>query len=548
MHLRCLPDEPSTGRHGKSKPQFSSPSGSHGSGEGQSLPTPSHLAESFLETELKEEKEELQAALSSQSHVFQRSSSFTEEEDEELGLGSDTLSLPSFVAGFLKGVADRLQLKIKDVSLRLDMELKQDAPSKRQPEDKPDLVAGLLSVGEIDVHGVSGSTASPDDSVPLREGKRLISLANISVGLVSDPVVFANYSRFTAPASPATTMQSKESRASSREPSPPPLDSPGSESVLAMTRSTIFDPPPALNLASIVDNQMETSAAFSHDGRFSDADSEADHRSDHYLDDSRIFGNHDPFQDNPGYLDSVIDAQVDDFDVESPEMGHSDRQVDESPGSSLLHSHSFNTNEEATDQAHVEPEQTYMYPESLQGYHASNSPQGSQHESAPDDLTRSAHWSSHLEERTEQKDTSPHRSQKSGSSSNSGDALSESATPDADLLESKYFSHDEAQSLYMSAMSQGATESFMPNMPGAWGSFDTEEQSKSSSMHHSESTQPDATGSSQDFQDETMASTPKLTVPSDSRASAERIYLLQVALGVDLSLLHQPRVISSDSP
>lgn len=99
VHLRCLPDEPSTGKHRKPRTQSSSALGSHGYGDDQSLPTPSHLAESFLEAEPKEEKEELQAALSSQSHVFQRSSSFNEEEDEELGLGSDTLSLPSFVAG-----------------------------------------------------------------------------------------------------------------------------------------------------------------------------------------------------------------------------------------------------------------------------------------------------------------------------------------------------------------------------------------------------------------------------------------------------------------
>ncbi|KAJ6090219.1 hypothetical protein N7486_009034 [Penicillium sp. IBT 16267x] len=523
VHLRCLPDEPPTGTHGRSRTQFSSTLGPHGSGEGQSLPTPSHLAESFLEAEPKEEKEELQAALSSQSHVFQRRSSLTEEEDEELGLGSDTLSLPSFVAGFLKGVADRLQLKIKDVSVRLDMELKQDGPSKRQPEDKPDLVAGLLSVGEIDVHGVSGFTASPDGPLPLREGKRLISFANISVGIVSDPVVFANYSRFTAPASPATTMQSKESQASSRAPSPPLLDSPSSESALAMTRSTIFEPPLEFSRASITDNELEASAIFSHDGRFSDADSEADHRFGHYADDSQVFGNHDPFQDNPGYLDSVIDAHFDDFDVESPETRHSDRQIDESPGSSLLHSHSFNANEEASEHEHVEPEQPKMHPESPEGYQVSSSPQPSQHESMLDDMARSTQWSSHLEERTEeQADTSQHISQMSASSSESGDAVSESATPNAELLESKYFSHDEAQSLYMSAMSQGPAQSFMPNMPGAWDSIDTGEQSKHSTMQHSDNKEFGTVDASQNFQDETMASTPRLTVPSDSYFGEQR--------------------------
>ncbi|KAJ5777728.1 hypothetical protein N7520_000974 [Penicillium odoratum] len=522
VHLRCLSDEPSTGRHGKTRSQLSSALGLHGSAEEQSLPTPSNLAESFLETEPKEEKEELQAALSSKSHAFQRSPSFTEDDEEELGLGSDTLSLPSFVAGFLKGVADRLQLKIKDVSVRMDMELKQDAPSKRQPEDKPDLVAGLLSVREIEVHGVSGLTASPDEPLPLREGKRLISLTNISVGLVSDPVVFANYSRFTAPASPTTTMQSKESQASSRAPSPPLLDSPGSESALAMTRSTIFDPPPAFSRASLDGNEMDVSAVFSHDGRFSDADSEADHQIGHYPDDSQVFGNHDPFHDNPGYLDSVIDAQSDDFDVESPEMRHSDQQVDELPNSALFHSHSFNGNEEPEDHGHFEPEQFYTHPESLRGYQAFESLPGNQQESAADDMTRSTHWSSHIEERTiGQVDTSEQLSQMSASFSNSEDANPKPATPGAELLESQYFSHDEAQSLYMSAMSQGTAQSFMPDLPGAWDSFDGG-QLKNSSMHHSESKINDDIESSQDTQDETMASTPKLTVPSDSYFGEQR--------------------------
>ncbi|KAJ5934971.1 hypothetical protein N7466_004518 [Penicillium verhagenii] len=526
VHLRCLPDEPPTARHEKSKSQSLTAQGVHGLGEEQTLPTPSHLAESFLEAEPQEEKEELQAALSSQSHVFQRSSLFAEEEEEEeLGLGNDTLSLPSFVAGFLKGVADRFQLSIKDVSVRLDMELKQDAPSKRQPEDRPDLVAGFLSVGEIDVHGVSGVTASSDNHTPLREGKRLISLANISVGLVSDPVVFANYSRFTAPTSPATTMQSKESQTSSRAPSPPLLDSPGSESALAMTRSTIFDPRPEFSQASIPDNELDTSAVFSHDGRFSDADSEADHRFDHFPDDSQVFGNHDPFSDNPGYLDSVIDAHFDDFDVESPEMGHSDHHVDASPGSSILLRHPLNANQEAAEHSHVKLAHSEPHLEVQTEYQVSDLSQANQQKPAASGMAESTHWSSHLEEGIPEVTAKPQNSSRvsaSSSSSESEDGVSESATPDAELLESKYFSHDEAQSLYMSALSQGTAHSFMPNMPGAWDSFDAGEQSKPNSMQHPESRKPHSMDSSQDFQDETTASTPRLTAPSDSYFDEQR--------------------------
>ena len=109
----------------------------------------------------------------------------------------------------------------------------------------------------------------------------------------------------------------KESETSSRIHSPPPLDSPDSESALAMTRSTIFEPPPIFNSGNLSDNAMNDSAVLSHDGRFSDADSDADNRYDRYLEDSDVLGGRDPFHDNPGYLDSVIDAQFDDSDVES---------------------------------------------------------------------------------------------------------------------------------------------------------------------------------------------------------------------------------------
>ncbi|KAJ5259540.1 hypothetical protein N7478_012521 [Penicillium angulare] len=521
VHLRCLPDEAPTGKQGKSK--SSSGSGTHGTTEGHILPTPSDLAESFLDAEPKEEKEELQAAISSQSRVLQRSSSFSDEEDEELGLGNDTLSLPSFVEGFLKGVVDRLQLRIRDVSVRVDMELKQDAPSKRQPEDKPDLVSGILTIGEIDVHDVSGFTDTTSDSLPLREGKRLVFLADINLALGSDPVVFANYSRFIAPSSPTTTMQSKASETSSRAPSPPPLDSPDSESALAMTRSTIFEPPSAFGNDSMVQSAVEGSAVLSHDGRFSDADSETDSRYDRYLEDSQIFGN-DPFQDNPGYLDSVIGAQFDDYDVESPRMLQSETSTrEEINGPTYFSHHLFSASE--GEASHAPPE---MYQSSVHSTEVKEEPL---YDSTPEnhpklETTHSAHsgeWSGREENivgsRTGYVDSV---SQSSASSSEVGSAASGSATPDEGLLESKYFSHDEAQSLYMSAMSHGGDNSFLPNMPGAWGSSQSGHQSNQSFSHPSESKRTDNLKSSQKIQDETTMSTPKLTAPSDSYFGEQR--------------------------
>ncbi|KAJ6016003.1 hypothetical protein N7540_010594 [Penicillium herquei] len=527
VHLRCLSDESSSETHGKSKAQSHPSPGIHGSVEGQILPTPSNLAESFLETEPQEEKEELQAAITSQSHVLHQSSSCTEEDDdEELGLGSDTLSLPSFVAGFLKGVVDRLQVRIKDLSVRLDMELKQDAPSKRQPEDRPDVVSFTLSVGEIDVHDISGFMAPTNDSLPLREGKRPVSFVDINLGLVADPSVFANYSRFMAPVSPTATMESKESQASSRAPSPPLLDSPGSESALAMTRSTIFGPPPPLLSREYdAENEVEQSIVLSHDGRFSDAESETGNPYDHYLEDSQVFGNDGQFRDSPGYLQSVIDTQSDISDLEQYERHYSERyRLEERDRSSYLRSHSFRTNEDQPEHEFFEYGHSSVDSENPGGTSIHGSHHQTQFESTAEGVTEPLYSSyRHESPAMSRLEDSRNLSQPPAPPSESGSGASESATPSVDLIESKYFSHDEAQSLYMSAMSHGDDQSFIPNMPGAWDSFGSDQQqSYHPSVDQSQTEDGGDLRSSQDMQDETMVSTPKLTGPTDSYFSDQR--------------------------
>ncbi|KGO61619.1 Autophagy-related protein 2, fungi [Penicillium expansum] len=460
VHIRLLSEDSKAGQHTKNKGEKDDYS---------AVPTPSGLAESFLESEPKEEREELQAAISSQSQVLPHDPlAWSTDDDNELGLGSETLSLPSFVAGFLKGVVDRLQLKIKDVVVRVDMELKQDGTSKRQPEHKPDLVAGLLSVGEIDVHGVSEKTAGLGEGLPFREGKRLISIADINVGLGSDPSVFSNYSRFAAPASPSTTMRSKGSQPSSRAPSPSPLDR-SEEEPLAMTQSTIFEPPRAFGYSSTTTDNLEASA-FSH-GRFSDADSESGSHRGGYLEDSQIFGD-DPFQDNPGYLDSVIDTQFDDFDDEQSPVIHP--QEDRQTGSewrshlsrgpqSLYQSQQL----EYTDEPLIPSDSYHM----SRTYGTHHSQIGSQIDEIPPPTQHYNDYNETEHKEISQLSVSSYHSNTSPPRSEPDSTGSREETQNADLNESKLFSHDEAQSLYMSAISQDPSESFMPQMPGAWGSF-----------------------------------------------------------------------------
>ena len=83
------------------------------------------LAQSFLDTQPVNEKAELQAALEAQSQDLAASMASSEdgsEDDFPLGTGQP-LSLPTFLAGFLQGIVDRTQVSIKGVTFQLDVKV-----------------------------------------------------------------------------------------------------------------------------------------------------------------------------------------------------------------------------------------------------------------------------------------------------------------------------------------------------------------------------------------------------------------------------------------
>lgn len=432
----------------------------------QILPTPADLAKSFLQAEPEEEKDELQAAISSQSQVLQQSTTSLSDDEDELGLGNESLSLPSFVAAFLKGVADRLQVRVGEIAIRIDAEMKQDGPSKKQPEDTPDLVTAVLSVRKVKIDGVSDT--------PL--GKRLVSLSDINMALVSDPVVFSNYSRFASPPSPAMTQSKSSQPPSSRAPSPP-LNSSEHYSDLAMTQSTIFEKPghesPEPEDAPEPERtvpQMEQSA-YTQDGRFSDADSEADSKSDGYLQDSQNLADDDGILDNPAYLDSVIDLQADDDDVEDPthllsrgEQSVAGREGNPRPLSPQLHASQSLPREGDLGEAGMMDNEldslrgSQIDPQASEGAGLRTDPPGHHAEESPREV-----------EDAERERSRRSRSRTPKAPSEAGSVGSYSGSFNEKLSESKIFGHEEAQSMYMSAFSEDSTaKSFIPTMPGAW--------------------------------------------------------------------------------
>ncbi|KAL4973013.1 autophagy-related protein 2 [Aspergillus desertorum] len=475
----------------------------HEFGHESIIPDPADLAESFLQTEPKEEKEELQAAIASRSEILHRTSSSISDDEEELGLGNETVSLPSFVAAFLKGVADRLQVQVDDISIRIDVETKQEGSSKRQPEERPDVISGLLSIRQIRVGAVA--TASGSNEPPLHPGKRPISLCGIELALVSEPIVFSNYSQFAVSASPSSPMRSKSSQPSSPASSLLPAPSSISSSTHAMMASTIFEP--SQHTVDAPEDEHHASrlegSEYTYDGRFSDADTD-ENRSHGFLEKSQSLSEAKLLLDDPAYLDSVIDSDLQD-DVEGLgdlQPGESnqldtDRSTPRLSSSNLQASGFIDTRPRSGDPL-VEVASVPMLRNTEEPPDAEYSSQSSMpilsrqrtQEIAGDDL----HASQPLP-------PSP--------SETSSSTLASYYFND-ELSESRLFSPEEAQSMYMSAMSHGSnSRSFVPNIPGAWDSPEATLTREAVDHHDSRGHTVEATTEDLGDQDRTPMSTPK---------------------------------------
>ena len=164
------------------------------------IPTAVDLAESFLQTEPEEEKAELEAALLSETQEISSSSVLSE--DGELPIGTGTaLSLPAFMARFLQGIVDRLQIRIHGITISLDIDIPNEN-SKPSVPNSTDPVTVQLKVDDIDIEGVTqehSADVAVDHPPGLRykQGKRLVSLSKIRGALISEANFFSSLARST---------------------------------------------------------------------------------------------------------------------------------------------------------------------------------------------------------------------------------------------------------------------------------------------------------------------------------------------------------------
>lgn len=461
----------------------------------EQLPTTADLAQSFLLAEPRKEKEGLEAAIV-HSRYLDESSQLSESGDEASGLGvGNALSLPAFLADFLKGVGDRLQLKVKNVRLDLDLDL--NVPSEPTREnvttDEPEVVTIRLSVGNVDLQGITnigpeayqsfGQTdikpnTSDEASQPLRQESRRVSMDDIQVMLVSDASIFANLSRFFTPSSPVAThatslARSGSQRLASTSRSTSTVPSETHEPVTSATTHTLTQP---INMSP----EPPASPVTSDCERFADAEREDDRGEElgkaygSSLGDSR-------FQDSV-LSDSFYSNSEDDDKSSDPCENRSAASQpaiaeDRDAGAQMI----TGRREESIQAAIGSAEKFQLDLDVPSSFPTSPAKSFESYKEYPFHASNGANQVQGVTGNFKGPDTSSQQG-RSHATLISSDYECDSVSPFSDdLTQSKIYSHEEAESMYMSAISHASSQrnNDGPSILGEWDSSspDTEHPS-----------------------------------------------------------------------
>lgn len=554
--------------------------------EEEHLPTAQELAKSFVADEAPEERERLKAALEAEGapHLEDDARSETSEDESAVGMGTN-LSLPGFIATFLKSIIDRLHMSITNITLALDTDLCMD--------EAPATSLKTISIGlRIPSVGIEGITTVPDVSNNKekassglnidgleRPNKRCIRLKDVSVTLVGEASLFANLEKPPSLASPISTRASSSMhQTSERGSAVAGCSSPSSNHPLQESRGELL----SNSVHSIRTNSgpnQDASMSASCDGSTRGLDWSEPNLSQSVLSEDRYAdasddghedgeGSEDIYSGavrssllrrnirSPTYQDSYADDEdenelpfsMDDSQHSLSQSVEEDSQFAsttvsmrdqrhfastsnsmhehgyfESPSASmLLDNVQFDPREYAQQQAtrlagHPHSKNLaataplMQRPSQLSSSHLNRPrPYESQPISTPQQQTQSQ---SKLEVPSLQGSQVP--SSPAGSLSSNSSSGSQPNSGGEDLTQSKIFSHEEAESMYMSAMSDLGHG----NMPGGW-ERDSNSSRDSTSVQASDPTL-DAEVPSSDLDDRagTGLDTPRPSSPNSPSAS-----------------------------
>ncbi|KAK4493610.1 hypothetical protein PRZ48_015277 [Zasmidium cellare] len=428
------------------------------------IPTTEEVAKSFLKEEPVEEREELEAVVAARAGGVEESFVSESSASDDVGTGMG-IGVPGFLSSFLQGLVDRFKVEVHNVQVKIETEVQNDVKNSIP-------VALKLRVGGAAIDKLETLDAGPGDR------RRTVSLQDISLDILSEDTFLAELSDLpsqtsrTDSKSPTTRSPTSEQGAfdaihASMEPTASALtDSHTSSRSLPQSM-----PPPASSL-------LQDSTATLDADRFADARSDDEPQHDQDLsasalsiragDDNISWGSRRSNTSAPA--DDLWKSMVSEEDLPESLLIQPERtgtpRAHSSRGSSPFTSRlrrpvspydrtlqspgSWPRLDESAHHHRLQPSPG-SWPNLEQSQHSAYEPLAQVLASSSQEITDNKRDAlEQSEANIEQLQTSPERQD----------------SPSDELMESRVFSHEEAQSMYMSAM----TGSPQMTMPGGWQS------------------------------------------------------------------------------
>ena len=480
------------------------------------LPTTIDLAKSFLHDEPKEGKAQLQDAIA-KSQNLDESQVTSDDETSDLGV-ANTLSLPGFLADFLKGVGDRVQVNVKDVEL--DLEIKIDVASGNSANSDTSERSNILTIRfyieHITVNAITRpATPSVREQSSFQETPkstsqefRRIMLTKFQTMLISDASLFANVARSTGRSSPEATHASIVAGPGSK-----PIESPIS-SAIARPKKTITQVPASQGRQASQDFEASMIDRLGQEPRYSD----------HFYAKNKpnaplsFFTGGDSQYHDSALTGPFYSASGDILRLHEEGKGHENLpgsflygRTARSRSSTLSSTASDNSVDAVSSQGGRTPPATFSAFSPPVSLSAGNSKSELRFDIPSQDSMRLSELLA--------KPRDPGRSANA-----SAEALpSKSSSPGShtispvseDLAQSKIFSHEEAESMYMSAISHisAPRTDEVSSMPGQW--------STSSSDSSDESRDPLSQGDDSSLREKwtSMSHQPEISANEDGLAN-----------------------------
>ncbi|KAI6832835.1 hypothetical protein KC340_g6869 [Hortaea werneckii] len=515
------------------------PGGQSGTDEDAHFPTTEEMARSFLQGEPAQERRELEAEVTSDKGL-EESMLSESSATSDVGTGAG-MGLPGFLAGFLQGIVDRLKVHIKNVEVRLSTEIADDIQGSIP-------VTLRLRLGTVDV--ASLDTEQKDD-------RRHIKLQDISVDLLSEAGIFSGLSELPIRPSTSSKRSNKDSTSIHIQPPSSPRPSASQTHLSAESDTMTEERPTAPDEALLVDVNV-SGRDISHDVARSQREPvlrSSMEDSDHDIqlgDDNISWASRRSKSSSSGLAENLWDSMASDDDLPdsmllkrastprmfasrdaSPVATRSRRAV--SPYDRSIRSPGSWPRADDSPERHRAHASPGSWPNLDQSQQSLSQPLSSDIEAGSS------------ESLMDNKRTALEESYHSSREGEYASLASEDEGNDA-MTQSRFYSHEEAESMYMSAM----TQSPKMHIPGGWGA--ESHQSELSPPANEQNFQPTG-GSMIKEQDVNMAFerhngnvTPRAQSPELSRSSRQVEEAAKRLVAVDEVSLWLPATKPEETP